>query len=334
MIRRLILHIGRHKTGTSAVQRYLADHRAAYAAEGIVVPDLGGDERPDAEPADRAAHHRIALDCGTGPVAEARRRAEAADGWRARLAAAAEGGHTLVLSSEAFQNCGDFAALRALCRDHYVEVVCYLREYLDYALSAYAQEVKKVGLYAGFFEFERGFDPQLGRFVARWEEFANRCHWRLYDRTLLAEGDVVQDFLATAGLPDFGGDRFQSENPRLGGSLLGFKLMANGAGLHSLRLAHALEPLAAARSDFRAPWRIEPGRQAQLRAGRNYNAALEGLVGEVRLADVATGTLPFESPGFAADLTGILAALEGFPALRAHPLFAVCQEAGPCPIPP
>ncbi|ARC87511.1 hypothetical protein [Rhodovulum sp. MB263] len=334
MIRRLVLHIGRHKTGTSAVQRYLAGHRAAYAREGIVVPDFGGDEGPEAEPADRAAHHRIALDCCSGPVEEARRRADAADGWRARLAGAAEGGHTLVLTSEAFQNCFDFAALRVLCRDHYVEMVCYLREYLDYALSAYAQEVKKAGLYSGFFEFERGFNPQLGRFVARWETFANRCHWRLYDCSRLAEGDVVQDFLATAGLPDFGGDRYQSENPRLGGSLLGFKLLANGAGLHSLRLARALEPLAAARSDFRAPWRVGAGRQAQLRAGRDYNATLEGLVGEIRLTDAATGTLPFESPGFAADLGAILAALEDFPALRAHPLFALYQESGLCPTVP
>ncbi|RAP40749.1 hypothetical protein BYZ73_13325 [Rhodovulum viride] len=327
MIRRLILHIGRHKTGTSAVQRYLAAHRASYAAAGIVVPDFGGYDDPEAEPADRAAHHRIALDCGSGPAAPPERRAD----WHARLAEAAEGGHTLVLSSEAFQNCSDFGALRALCRDHYVEVVCYLREYLDYALSAYAQEVKKVGLYSGFFEFERGFNPQLARFVTRWEEFANRCHWRLYDRTRFAEGDVVQDFLTTADLPDFGGDRFQSENPRLGGSLLGFKLMANGAGLHSLPLARALDPLATSRPAFRAPWRIGPERQADLRARRDYNATLEALVGEVGLTDLSAGALPFESPGFAADLGQILGALDSLPRVRAHPIFAAFQEQASCP---
>ena len=318
MIRRLVLHIGRHKTGTSAIQRYLAEHRAAYAEAGVIVPEFGGFEEDDADPADRVAHHRIALDCGAGTEPDPAARAK----WREALTAAAEGGDTLVLSSEVFQNVTNFALLRELTRDFYVEVVCYLREYLDYALSSYAQDVKKVGVLTGFFEYERRFNPQLRQFVARWSEFANRCHWRLYERGRFEGGDVVRDFLKTAGLPDFGGSRFQEVNPRIGGSLLGFKLIANGSGLHSTQLARALEPLASSRPEFRMPWRLDPRQQEALRARRDYNAILRRQVGDFGMVDVSTGALPFNSPTFAADMGEILAALDTFPKLRANPLLA------------
>ncbi len=195
MIRRIVLHIGRHKTGTSAIQRYLADNRAAYADEGVIIPEFGGGEEVDSDLADRVAHHQLARAFAHGTTATPAEHMA----WQNALQDAAKGGHTVVLTSEAFQNCTDFSALRRLCQGFYVEVICYLREYLDYALSAYAQEIKKNGLIAGFYEFEHTFAPSLGHFLLRWEEFANRCHWQFYDRNRFIEGDVVQDFLDDCG---------------------------------------------------------------------------------------------------------------------------------------
>ncbi|WP_373355955.1 hypothetical protein [Pseudoroseicyclus sp. CXY001] len=316
MIQRLILHIGRHKTGTSAIQLYLAAHRAAFAAEGIAIPSTGGFRDAAADPADKVAHHRIAEDFGLARAGDKARR----QGWLAEIEAASQGAETIVLSSELFQNANDFLGLRELAAGRHVEVVCYLREYLDYALSAWAQEVKKTGLAAGFFEFERGFNPQIARFCRAWQLFANRCHWRLYD----PGADVVADFLSVTGLPDPGGRQqaagAQRTNPRLGGSLLGFKLLANGAGLHSLALAQALEPLAAARQAWRRPLRLAPDRQAALRT-KDYNAELEALFGELPLRDFSDGAWPFESPDLAKDFAEILAATAEFPAIQRHPLF-------------
>ena len=316
-MQRIILHIGRHKSGTSAIQRFLGENRAAFAEAGIVIPTLGGFDNPEADEADKVAHHLIAMDFGQSKKALPSQQKE----WVSAVAQAAEGYDTLVLSSEAFQNASDFTGLRALCNGRYVEVVCYLREYLDYALSAYAQEVKKSGITSNFFEFERGFDPQLARFMTRWEHFANRCHWRLYDRAQLVGGDVVQDFLEVARLPDPGGPRPEQENPRLGGSLLGFKLMANAAGLHSLKLAQTLEPMARTRPEFRAPLPIGPERQSELRAAREYNRVLQDHFGDLKLPSFAEGAWPLGSPRLSEDFGEILSGLDAMPAITNHPLF-------------
>ncbi|KAB2908449.1 MAG: hypothetical protein F9K30_23520 [Dechloromonas sp.] len=325
MIRRLIIHIGRHKSGTSAIQLYLAEHRAAYASDGVIIPEFGCEEGTDNDPSDRVAHHRVAIafssDSESGHAEQEK--------WRTALHAAAERGHTVVLSSEAFQNHVDLSALRRLCRGFYVEIVCYFREYLDYALSAYAQEIKKNGLSAGFFEFERTFSPMLPPFIRRWEEFANICHWRLYDQDRLIGGEVIGDFLATAGLPDFGGSRYRATNPRIGGSLLGFKLLANAAGLHSRALGRALEPLTAKKPNFRQPWRLLPETQAFLRSRRDYNAVLASRFGNFELCDTSSGALPFSSPTLTNDFESILMELDRFPELRSHPLFNAFLERAP-----
>lgn len=321
MTKRLILHIGRHKTGTSALQLYLAAHRDAFAREGIVVPTFGCFDEPDADPEDRVAHHRIAQDCQSGAE-------DALAGWQRRIAEAAETAETVILSSEAFQNLNDLTAIRQLFPGYYVEVVCYLREYLDYAVSAYLQEVKKVGLFCSFHHFERTFSPDLQRFTRQWETFANRCHWRLYDRSRLRGGDVVGDFLHTAGLPDFGGERHAATNPRIGGSLLGFKLMANGAGLHSRSLARRVTDIAADHSDYRLPLRIGVPEQARLRDRRPYNRFLAGIFGEITVPDLSTGRTPFESPSLDRDFADILGRMDDIAAVRTHPLFAPYRGRG------
>lgn len=323
LMKQLVLHIGRHKSGTSAIQMYLAEHRAEYASLGIVIPEFGCEDDTDNDASDRVAHHRLANAFAHGGQTTPSELVA----WRDALNNAGEMGRTVVLTSEAFQNCANFSALREFCRGFYVVVICYLREYLDYALSSYAQEIKKNGLSAGFFEFERTFNPAIGAFMRRWDEFANHCHWRIYDPERLAEGDVVLDFLNTAGLPDFGGARYRSENPRIGGSLLGLKLMANAAGLHSRALGRAMEPLASARASFRLPWRLLPETQARMRERRDYNSVLVERFGDLTIRDMSYGALPFASPTLASDFREILIALDDFPALREHPLFKVFMEA-------
>jgi len=228
----------------------------------------------------------------------------------------------VILTSEAFQNLNDFQSLRILCRGFYVVVVCYLREYLDYVTSAYVQEVKKNGVFSGFLEFQRSFTPNIDRFISRWEEFANECNWRLYQRDRLANGDVVCDFLATAGLPDLGENPYQDENRRFGGSLLGFKLLANGAGLHSLQLMRKLDLVAASNERFQLPLRITPEQQKRLRNKSSYNAVLVERFGDLRLKDFSNGVGPFESSTLDDDFRYIIAEVNEFPRVQNHPLFA------------
>lgn len=59
--KKLILHIGRPKTGTSSIQHFLAANAEALAAEGAVYPRAGR-RAPDRRGL-RAAHHALAAIC-------------------------------------------------------------------------------------------------------------------------------------------------------------------------------------------------------------------------------------------------------------------------------
>ena len=60
--KQLILHVGFHKSGTSALQESFSAQRAGLAAEGVLYPNIG-----------RKAHHRIAWALAQKPW-----------GWKAR----------------------------------------------------------------------------------------------------------------------------------------------------------------------------------------------------------------------------------------------------------
>ena len=65
---KLILHAGTHKTGTTAVQAFAAEHRAALAARGILYPDLAPLGIAHAYPQHRFAHALAGADKTLGPA--------------------------------------------------------------------------------------------------------------------------------------------------------------------------------------------------------------------------------------------------------------------------
>ena len=89
--RRLVLHIGLHKTGTTFVQHHLLHHRAALAAQGMLVPETGFDTA--------VAGRRGALSGHQGLVRALRQGDDAV--WRAfHDEVSANGARTVVLSAE------------------------------------------------------------------------------------------------------------------------------------------------------------------------------------------------------------------------------------------
>ena len=200
----VVLHIGTHKTGTTALQATFAAGRAALAARGLVYPVLDGPE---------AGHHRLVtpwIDLGhrgyDGPAGIAL--------WQALVARHAAGPGTLVLSSEGFSRARpravDFAGLAGLVADFDRRtVVCYLRNQADYIQSIYL-EVLKRGRWINFDRFvadclaegfaggmfldyatlharvRAGFAPAEIRFLA-------------YEDAVRHPGGIVRHFLAAIG---------------------------------------------------------------------------------------------------------------------------------------
>jgi Sulfotransferase domain len=143
----LVLHIGTHKTGTTALQEALAAARHRLKAQGLVYPHLHPRE---------SGHHRLVtpwIDLAhrryTGPPAVGL--------WR-RLAERRAGGRdTVVLSSEEFSRARpqsvDFAELAGFVAGFdRRRVVCYLRNQADYIQSVYLQVLKR-GRIIGFDRF-------------------------------------------------------------------------------------------------------------------------------------------------------------------------------------
>lgn len=134
MLRRIILHIGTHKTGTTALQNLMAQQRKALAKAGVCYPDP---QHPDI--ADLTKHSAFYKAVCAGPD-QARQAVEAV-----LAEARAQKAHTLILSEEGFSEplFDKFAPLAALRDVAEVEVVCLLRRQDRFIESIWNQYCKE-----------------------------------------------------------------------------------------------------------------------------------------------------------------------------------------------
>jgi hypothetical protein len=196
---RLILHIGMHKTGSTAIQSSLA----AASGNSFIYPQLG---KPPLKPhhtdslislfSNKAA--RIATDysfAGKTLVTSN------LDLERIRQAAADAGKATVILSSEgaySFLDVAEVAALKAFAEQLFedVQVVAYVREPVDFISSSFQALIRAQRLstftprYKAYRTFEN-FDQVFGR--------ENVRLWK-YDRANFPDGDIVQHFCGCLGL--------------------------------------------------------------------------------------------------------------------------------------
>jgi hypothetical protein len=127
--KRLIVHIGVHKTGSTSMQQTFLLNAALFARHGILYPKY-----PSA-PADAFNHQRLAweIEMGTLDLVELRNWAESL----AQLDA-----HTVILTSEDFSRLSNLEFLACFGDFFEVEVVIYLRRQDAWVTSWYNQHIK------------------------------------------------------------------------------------------------------------------------------------------------------------------------------------------------
>ncbi|QEW23948.1 hypothetical protein LA6_006186 (plasmid) [Marinibacterium anthonyi] len=293
MSREIVLHIGRHKSGTSSLQHFLGGRREYLDRLGILYPRTGS--------SNRIAHHALVDACNskrTGPEAIG----PMIEGLKRELGPQH---HMVLLSSEAFQNLDDMsrlsAVIEALGIDR-VRVVCYVREHLDYAISGFRQMVQNQTRFVTFNTYAWRFKDPAG-FIRRWQNLGElTLKW--YDRSQLKNGDVIADFCEIVGfvpgeIPE--GDR----NPSIGGNLLAYKLAANKLGLQTAGY-DALRGLATDHASFRSAFHVADGAAEALRADSAYNARLFDLLGDIRVKSWADSPVLPDPDSIDADLEKIL----------------------------
>jgi hypothetical protein len=190
MIDRLVLHIGSHKTGSTAIQRSLADATDSLLARGILYPRAGRWGVGHAQLANELVNTNgplMAIPSHLGLIEEVR----------------ASRPSTLLLSAEGFTNKGSARPaewVRGLCealQPQDLRIVGYVRPQWECLESAYAELVRVGMVWAPFAEWlegalegESAFD-YIRRFAPWREEFAERLEIRLYAAPSLSGRDAT-----------------------------------------------------------------------------------------------------------------------------------------------
>ena len=190
MTRSLVLHLGDHKTGSTAIQRALADHAWQGAPGG-----------PEIFYTAKGNHNTLAQTLLPDAPAQQQRRRFA--NHAARIAASGAG--IAVLSAEEFERVNP-EAVATMLRQHFPEhadsarLIAYVRPHAERLVSSYAERVKQ-GYFLGSLEelyAKVGTTPLL-RYTPRFRKwravFGDRFELRPMIRAGLHNGCVVQDFL-------------------------------------------------------------------------------------------------------------------------------------------
>jgi len=144
MLRNIYVHLGTHKTGTTALQQYLNHNRQVLKSAGWLYPETGISKG-------LKGHHDIAWWLSGKREFDPRSLGEEI---------VASGCRNVVLSSEEFGVSKNLAQLKTLFEDASVHAVVYFRRQDDYVLSAYNQNVKQARYWKDFSVFVQMMDRQ------------------------------------------------------------------------------------------------------------------------------------------------------------------------------
>jgi hypothetical protein len=204
--RRLFLHIGMNKAGSSAIQRTLAAREALLRKAGLLYPRTG---RSGSE-----AHHLLShvLGFSQGKPPRVKSPAELRDlGPKLLHECERRGCHTVILSSEVFTNRGDIAGVRDFLAGWDVRIVVYLRRHDHWWASSYSQGVRMTPNppwppgFDGYIAWQRAraHKGDYRKLLDDWAAVfgAERMLVRPYEREQ-NQPSIVADLLQTIGFPE------------------------------------------------------------------------------------------------------------------------------------
>lgn len=186
----IILHIGRHKTGTSSLQRFLFENPRLLQTYGLVYPSIF---------IKNIAHHILSERFRSADFNKLDETAKRAliERSRSELCASMDSEDVIyIISSEAFQN-ADPLVIREVFdpKIFNVTVVCYFRDQISYLASAYNQRIHATDYSGSIYEYYRDFfRANYLKFTASWAEAFDSIVIRKYERRTLYQGDLICDF--------------------------------------------------------------------------------------------------------------------------------------------
>ena len=217
--RRIVLHIGTEKTGSTALQGALYRHRALLMEHGVAYCHSPG--RQEARGIAAAALGNKApddylrqLNCESGEAREAFRRREV-EALQSELASLPASVHTVILSSEHFHSRLRQPAQLVWLKDvlepfaSSFEVVVYLRRQVDLLASFYSTQLKNGGTLALEETGKRVCHPRnhyynYRKVIELWADVfgAEALRVRLFTSDFLQGRSIQEDFLSALECPE------------------------------------------------------------------------------------------------------------------------------------
>lgn len=255
MTKKLILHIGIHKTGTTAIQQFLLTNRVLLEAQGIFYPQLKCEWNNHNPLAWHLMDPRY-----EPPNARYYKRHGSKEQWKTLFDAVLKNAsNTVLLSGEDFSWVRDPARLAALCKNFDTQVIVYLRRQDQLLQSVYNEDVKNHAWMCSqtldqFFRNHRLNDLiHYDLFLSRWASAFGKENLSVgvYDKTRLGRG-IISDFADRAGIVVDASFDVQNvnENPSLSPFDLELKRILNGIGISVPENEVLLEAIKTSRKSY------------------------------------------------------------------------------------
>lgn len=324
MVERAILHIGFPKTGTTMIQKWLYENRNSLRATHDIV-------YPEKFTRHRWAHQKLSRIFHPNSNDNLELISQC-------VLTEADGAGTVILSSEnwTFHKL-DVSRVRAFLQHlgaKHVQIICYVREQLDYIQSLWREQVKcNIAYVRPFHEFaysmQKKLNSRISHVVQGLDDTGSlKLAW--FNKNLAANHNIIQDFCSVVGIcnHDYNIDE---GNLSIGGNLLLFKLAKNSLlrkSAKQFRQSHAeklayrsnLQKLAIQRKKFQAPLFISRKCAGKFRANSVFNEYLFQKIGPTLLRD-------WDSERPIPDLDNLGHDLEIiFNALEPHPVPSLMEE--------
>lgn len=237
----VVLHIGTHKTGTTAIQRFAAANRAKLRSRGLWYPSYD-----EIKLFVHYGHHHI-----SHAIAEEngnRLSLEEAQRFLDHVIANKRPGETLLISAEPFyrhllpaeggywaQRKAYIDRVRSMIHADDVKVLCIVRRQDTFARSLYQERIKVTKFRQGFREFLEEREPfEYYEHLRLFEEAFGSVDLLIYED--LAAAGLINAFFSHLGIDVANITGRPSANPSLPIDLVEFKRILNGTSLKPERL--------------------------------------------------------------------------------------------------
>ncbi|MEG3765445.1 glycosyltransferase family 61 protein [Alteromonas sp. 14N.309.X.WAT.G.H12] len=190
MSKRVVFHIGPPKTGSSAIQHFLHQHRTELASLGILYPNHTIDENGISSGNARVVC--VSDDKGR-LVFDPKKLTRTLDAFQK-----ASEYHTLLLSSESFFRIAD----DVIAQVPNAEIVCFIRNPVEFQLSIYNQSVKRHGNHASFIAKTRLNLGQWDKLLALREHLTPESFHCFAYKSPDDQGSIIGDLLRVLQVDD------------------------------------------------------------------------------------------------------------------------------------